>query len=84
MAVRRSTHIQVDFVYASFRAAAGRVMATFVDGCASAFSLRVWLTWPAHRPHRRPAHGGDELPIGLVFGAMLVGFALIRRSLQVA
>src|SRR6266511_3367040 len=37
MAVRRNTHIQVDFVYRFLPPAAGRIMATFVDAVRVAF-----------------------------------------------
>jgi TRAP-type C4-dicarboxylate transport system permease small subunit len=86
MAVRRSTHIQVDFVYRFIPPAAGRVMATFVDAVRIGFfGYAVWLTWLLIDRIGTQRMAVIELPIGLVFGAMLIGFALMAgRSLQVA
>ena len=86
MAVRRSTHIQVDFVYRFIPRAAGRVMSTFVDAVRIAFfGYAVWLTWLLIDRIGTQPMAVIELPIGLVFGAMLIGFALMfGRSLQVA
>ncbi len=86
MAVRRGTHIQVDFVYRFLPRAAGRVMSTFVDAVRIAFfGYAVWLTWLLIDRIGTQRMAVVELPIGLVFGAMLTGFALMfGRSLQVA
>ena len=86
MAVRRGTHIQVDFVYRFVPRAAGRVMSTCVDAVRIAFfGYAVWLTWLLIDRIGTQRMAVIELPIGLVFGAMLVGFALmLGRSLQVA
>ena len=86
MAVRRSTHIQVDFVYRFLPPAAGRVMSTFVDAVRIGFfGYAVWLTWLLIDRIGTQRMAVVELPIGLVFGAMLAGFALMfGRSLQVA
>jgi TRAP-type C4-dicarboxylate transport system permease small subunit len=86
MAVRRNTHIQVDFVYRFLPPAAGRVMATFVDAVRIGFfGYAVWLTWLLIDRIGTQRMAVVELPIGLVFGAMLIGFALMcGRSVQVA
>jgi TRAP-type C4-dicarboxylate transport system permease small subunit len=86
MAVRRGTHIQVDFVYRLVPRTAGRVLATCVDAVRIAFfGYAVWLTWLLIERIGTQRMAVIELPIGLVFGAMLVGFALMfGRSLQVA
>jgi TRAP-type C4-dicarboxylate transport system permease small subunit len=86
MAVRRGTHIQVDFVYRFLPRAAGRVTSTFVDAVRIAFfGYAVWLTWLLIDRIGTQRMAVVELPIGLVFGAMLVGFTLMfGRSLQVA
>jgi TRAP-type C4-dicarboxylate transport system permease small subunit len=45
----------------------------------------VWLTWLLMQRIGSQRMAIVELPIGLVFGAMLAGFALmLARSLQVA
>jgi TRAP-type transport system small permease protein len=86
MAVRRSTHIQVDFVYRFLPPLAGRVMATLVDAVRLGFfGYATWLTWLLIDRIGTQRMAVVELPIGLVFGAMLVGFALMfGRSAQVA
>ena len=86
MAVRRDTHIQVDFVYRFLPRAAGRVLATCVDAVRAAFlGYAVWLTWLLMDRIGSQRMAIVELPVGLVFGAMLAGFALMfGRSLQMA
>jgi len=86
MAVRRNTHIQVDFVYRFLPPAAGRVMATFVDAVRIAFfGYAVWLTWLLIDRIGTQRMAIVELPIGLVFGAMIIGFALMfGRSVEIA
>jgi TRAP-type transport system small permease protein len=86
MAVRRGTHIQVDFLYRFIPRATGRVMSTFVDAVRIGFfGYAVWLTWLLIDRIGTQRMAVVELPIGLVFGAMLIGFALmLGRSVQVA
>lgn len=86
MAVRKNSHIQVDFVYRFLPAPAGRAMATFVDAVRAAFfGYAVWLTWLLLDRIGSQRMAVVELPIGLVFGAMLAGFALMfGRALLVA
>jgi TRAP-type C4-dicarboxylate transport system permease small subunit len=85
MAVRRNTHIQVDFVYRFLPRAAGRVLSLLVDAVRVAFfGYAVWLTWLLMDRIGSQRMAVVELPIGLVFGAMLLGFALMfGRALQV-
>jgi TRAP-type C4-dicarboxylate transport system permease small subunit len=86
IAVRRNTHIQVDFVYRFLPRAAGRVLSLLVDCVRVAFfGYAVWLTWLLMDRIGSQRMAVVELPIGLVFGAMLMGFALmLGRALQVA
>jgi len=86
MAVRRGTHIQVDFVYRFLPHAAGRALSIFVDVVRAAFfGYATWLTWLLLDKIGSQRMAIVELPIGLVFGAMLLGFALMfGRALQVA
>jgi TRAP-type C4-dicarboxylate transport system permease small subunit len=86
MAVRRNTHIQVDFLYRFLPPVAGRVLATFVDLVRAVFcGYAVWLTWLLIERIGTQRMAVVELPIGLVFSAMLAGFALMfGRALQVA
>src|SRR5262249_43002413 len=86
MAVRRNTHIQVDFVYRFLPRAGGRALALFVDAVRIAFfGYACWLTWLLMQRIGSQRMAIVELPIGLVFGAMLAGFALMfARSLEAA
>jgi len=86
MAVRRNTHIRVDFLYRFVPSPAQRALALFVDAVRIAFfGYAVWLTWLLMQRIGSQRMAIVELPIGLVFGAMLAGFALmLARSLQVA
>ena len=52
---------------------------------AAFFGYAVWLTWLLMDRIGSQRMAVVELPIGLVFGAMLIGFALMfGRALQVA
>jgi len=86
MAVRHGTHIQVDFLYRFVPPKTGRALAFFVDAVRIAFfGYAIWLTWLLMNRIGSQPMAVVELPIGLVFGAMLAGFALmLARSLQVA
>src|SRR5258706_9372800 len=86
MAVRRGTHIQVDFVYRFLPRPVGRVLSVFVDVVRAAFfGYATWLTWLLLDKIGSQRMAIVELPIGPVFGAMLLGFALMfGRALQVA
>src|SRR5216683_5575633 len=86
MAVRRNTHIQVDFVYRFLPRAAGRALSLLVDAVRVAFfGYAVCLTWLLMDRIGSQRMAVVELPIGLVFGAMLMGFAfMFGRALQVA
>jgi len=86
MAVRRGTHIQVDFVYRFVPQKAGRALAIAVDVVRVAFfGYASWLTVLLMQRIGSQRMAIVELPIGLVFGAMLAGFVLMfGRSLQVA
>src|SRR5262245_33733786 len=86
MAVRRNTHIQVDFVYRFLPRPGGLALALLVDVVrVGFFAYAVWLTWLLLDRIGSQRMAIVELPIGLVFGAMLAGFALmLARSLQVA
>lgn len=84
--VRRNNHIQVDFVYRFLPKSAARVMATVVDivrviflatACVLTVQLMVRI-------------GGSPMavidwPMGIVYGAVLVGFALMTwRAVGIA
>ncbi len=86
MAVRRNTHIQVEFIYRYLPAAAGRALSTFVDGLRVAFL--AYASWLAiglvPRMHNLQMTVVD-LPMSYVYGFVALGFVLMTfRSIQVA
>ncbi|HYD58271.1 MAG TPA: TRAP transporter small permease [Burkholderiales bacterium] len=86
MSVRKNNHIQVDYFFRLMPRAMGRVVSTFVDLVRCAFlGYGTWLTWLLMQRIGHQQMAVIDLPVGIVFGSMLFGFALMFwRSLQVA
>ena len=86
MSVRKNNHIQVDVFYRFMPRPLARALSTLVDLIRCAFlGYAVWLTWLLTQRIGEQRMAIVDLPMGLVFGAMLFGFALMFvRSLQVA
>lgn len=86
MSVRRNNHIQVDIFYRFMPRLLARALATLVDMIRCFFlGYATWLTWLLMDKIGRQRMAIVDLPMGLVFGAMLFGFALMFvRSLLVA
>jgi TRAP-type C4-dicarboxylate transport system permease small subunit len=86
MSVRKNNHIQVDFLYRLMPRWLGRTLSTLVDLVRVAFlGYATWLTWLLTQRIGEQRMAIVELPMGIVFSAMLFGFALMfLRSLQVA
>jgi TRAP-type transport system small permease protein len=86
MCVRKNNHIQVDFFYHLLPARLMRVMSTLVDVVRIAFfGACVVLTWQLMQRIGSSRMAVVDLPMGLVYGAVLVGFALMTwRSVGVA
>ncbi|MBI2754940.1 MAG: TRAP transporter small permease [Betaproteobacteria bacterium] len=86
MSVRRNNHIQVDIFYRFMPRQLARALATLVDMIRCFFlGYATWLTWLLMDKIGRQRMAIVDLPMGLVFGAMLFGFALMFvRSLLVA
>ncbi len=86
MSVRKNNHIQVDFLYRLVPHALGRALSTLVDAIRCFFfGYATWLNWLLLERIGNQRMAIIDLPMGLVFGAMLFGFALMFvRSLQVA
>ena len=86
MAVRRNTHIQVEFVYRYLPAAAGRVLSTLVDivrilFLASASWLAIDLVPRMHNLQMTVI----DWPMSYVYGFVAAGFVLMTfRAIQVA
>lgn len=84
--VRKNNHIQVDFLYRIFPKPLMRVMSTLVDVARIAFlGYATWLTFQLLQRIGRQQMAVVDLPIGLVYSVVLVGFALMTwRSIDVA
>jgi TRAP-type transport system small permease protein len=86
MCVRKNNHIQVDFFYRVLPPRLMRVMATLVDAVRIAFfGTCVVLTWQLMQRIGGSRMAVVDLPMGLVYGCVLVGFGLMTwRAIEVA
>ena len=84
--VRKNNHIQVDFLYRILPKPLMRVMSTLVDVTRVAFlGYATWLTLQLLLRIGGQQMSVVNLPIGLVYGVVLAGFALMTwRSVGVA
>jgi TRAP-type C4-dicarboxylate transport system permease small subunit len=84
--VRKNNHIQVDFLYRILPKPLMRVMSTLVDVARIAFlGYATWLTFQLLQRIGGQQMAVVDLPIGLVYSVVLVGFALMTwRSIDVA
>ena len=84
--VRKNNHIQVDFLYRILPKPLMRVMSTLVDTARIAFlAYATWLTFQLLMRIGGQQMSVIDLPIGLVYSVVLVGFALMTwRALDVA
>jgi TRAP-type C4-dicarboxylate transport system permease small subunit len=86
MSVRKNNHIQVDYFFRLMPARMARALSTLVDLVRCAFlGYGTWLTWLLIQRIGHQQMAVIDLPMSIVFGSMLFGFALMFwRSLQVA
>ena len=86
MNVRKNNHIHVDFVYRLVPRPVGRAMSTLVDVARIAFvGYCVWLTYLLITKIGSSRMAIVDLPMGIVYGAVMFGFALMTvRAVQVA
>ena len=84
--VRKNNHIQVDFLYRILPKPLMRVMSTLVDIARIAFlGYATWLTFQLLQRIGGQQMAVVNLPIGLVYSVVLVGFALMTwRSIDLA
>ena len=84
--VRKNNHIQVDFLYRILPAPLMRVMSVLVDIARISFlGYATWLTFQLLMRIGGQQMSVVNLPIGLVYSVVLVGFALMTwRSIDVA
>jgi TRAP-type transport system small permease protein len=85
-AVRDDRHIHVDFLYRLIPRSLGRVFSTLVDAVEIAFfAYMVVLTWQMMLKMGNYKMTIIDLPMNLVYGVCLVGFAFSAlRAVQVA
>jgi len=86
ISVRKNNHIHVDFFYRLLPAPVTRVMSTFVDVVRIAFfAYAAWLTFQLIQRIGGQRMAVVDLPIGLTYSVVLVGFVLMTwRALGVA
>lgn len=84
--VRKNNHVQVDFLYRVLPAPLMRVMSVLVDIARILFlGYATVLTYQLLQKIGSQPMSVVDLPIGLVYGVVLVGFALMTwRSIGVA
>lgn len=84
--VRKNNHIQVDFLYRFLPRPLSRALSTLVDVVRFAFlAYCVWLTWEVLDKIGSQRMAIVDLPMGLVYGTVAFGFALMAwRAIGVA
>ncbi|QCK85364.1 TRAP transporter small permease [Phreatobacter aquaticus] len=84
--VRRNSHIQIDFFYHVLPKPVMRVMSTLVDIVRIAFlSYAAWLTWQLMTRIGRQPMSVVDIPIGVVYAVVMLGFALMAvRAVGIA
>ncbi|MGE5094054.1 MAG: TRAP transporter small permease [Betaproteobacteria bacterium] len=84
--VRKNNHIQVDFLYRLLPHGVNRVLSTLVDIARVLFlGYCVWLTYALMQKIGSGRMAIVDLPMGLVYGFVLAGFALMTwRGIGVA
>jgi TRAP-type transport system small permease protein len=86
MAVRRNTHIHVEFLYRYLPQPVGRVLSTFVDVVRVAFlGYAVWLTIQLIPKIAHMKMIVVDVPLYYIYGLVAFGFAMMTfRAIQVA
>lgn len=86
VSVRKNNHIHVDFFYRILPKRLMRVMSTLVDAArVSFFAYATWLTFALIQRIGSQRMAVVDLPIGIMYGVVLAGFALMTwRAIGVA
>jgi TRAP-type transport system small permease protein len=86
MAVRRNTHIQVEFLYRYLPASVGRALSTFVDLVRVAFfAYATWLTIELVPRMQNLMMTVVDFSMSYIYSIIAIAFALMTfRSTQVA
>lgn len=85
MAVRRNTHIHVEFLYRWVPAGAGRIMSTFVDIVRLGFlAYATWLSILLVPRMQNLKMTVIDVPMSYIYGFVTFGFAMMTfRAVQV-
>lgn len=85
IAVRKNTHIHVEFFYRYLPAGAGRLCATLVDVARLVMlGYFAFLSWKILQLMGRQRMASVDLPVGVLYWAVLIGFAVMwLRAVQV-
>jgi TRAP-type C4-dicarboxylate transport system permease small subunit len=85
MAVRRNTHIHVEFLYRYLPGVAGRAVSTFVDSVRVAFfAYATYLSCVLVLPMRNLKMTVVDFSVAWIYGFVAFGFALMTfRAIQV-
>jgi TRAP-type transport system small permease protein len=86
MNVRKNNHIHVDFIYRLIPRWAGRPLSIAVDVARIAFfGYCIWLTYLLITKIGSSRMAIVDLPMGIVYGVVMLGFALMTfRAVQLA
>jgi TRAP-type C4-dicarboxylate transport system permease small subunit len=85
MAVRKNTHIQIEFLYTIVSHRTGFILALFIDILRIAFlGLSTWLAYKVMLIMQFQYMAVVDWPLSYVYGAVFVGYAAMTiRSIQV-
>lgn len=85
-AVRRNSHIHVEFFYLYLPHGIARALSTAVDLLRIGFyGLCIWLTWKVMLVMRTQQMVVIEWPLSIIYAVVLVGFVVMTlRAVQVA
>ena len=86
ISVRKNNHIQVDLFYRFMPPRMGRVLATAIDAIKILFfGYAAWLTWVLISKIGASRMAIIDLPIGIVYSIVLLGFVMMTyRAIVVA
>jgi TRAP-type C4-dicarboxylate transport system permease small subunit len=86
LAVRRQTHIHVEFLYLYFPRGLARVLSPLVDILrVSFFGYATWLCWKVTLIMRTQPMVVVDWPMSIIYGICTLGFVLMTaRAIQVA
>jgi TRAP-type transport system small permease protein len=86
LAVRKNSHVHVEFFYRWFPRPLARALSTLVDLVRVVFfALCAWITWKLQKVMQAQQMASIDVSMGWMYAVVLAGFVLMTfRSLQVA